>query len=99
MPPARSGVDSGFSSENATNAKMPERFPFPVSMKPVSMARRASADRRAGLLFGRGDTVRLAHHCDQQTRVEQALGHAFGIRQRHRLDHAGTAVDVIDAEM
>jgi hypothetical protein len=28
-------VDTGFPSENATNAKMLERFPFPVIVKPL----------------------------------------------------------------
>jgi hypothetical protein len=28
-------VESGFPSENASNAKMPERFLFPVSVKPL----------------------------------------------------------------
>jgi hypothetical protein len=32
---AKAGVESGFPSENAENAKMPERFLFPVYAKPL----------------------------------------------------------------
>jgi hypothetical protein len=32
--PAKAGVDTGFPSENAINAKMPERFLFSVIAKP-----------------------------------------------------------------
>ena len=35
MPPARTRVDTDFPSENAINAKMPERFLFPVIVKPL----------------------------------------------------------------
>src|SRR5258707_3102782 len=40
MSPARSGLESGFPSGNATNAKMLERFLFPVSVKPLQVTRR-----------------------------------------------------------
>jgi hypothetical protein len=32
---AKAGVESGFPSENATNAKMPERFLSPIYAKPL----------------------------------------------------------------
>src|SRR5262247_2362514 len=50
-------------------------------------------------VVGRGDAVRAADHGGEQAAVEQALGHALGIGERHRVDQAGAALDIVDAEL
>ena len=48
---------------------------------------------------GGSDALRAADDGDQETRVEQALGHPLGVVERHRIDQGGTALDIVDAEI
>src|SRR5262245_33583542 len=57
------------------------------------------AGRSSGNALGRGDALGAANDGDEETAVEQASGHALGIRERHGVDQAGAALDIVDAEI
>src|SRR6185312_16754598 len=57
------------------------------------------ASVRSSFRFGRGQTFRLSSHRDQHAAAEQALGHALGVVDGHRVDQLVAALDVIHAEI
>src|SRR6476619_5646347 len=56
------------------------------------------AGRCGDAALGRADAFRAADDGDEETRVEQSLGHPPGIVEGHGVDKGRTALDIVDAE-
>src|SRR5215211_3396140 len=57
------------------------------------------AGRASGSALRRGDALGAADDGDEHAAAEQSFGHALGIVQRHGIDQARAAIDIIDAEI
>src|SRR5258707_4129558 len=49
--------------------------------------------------FAGADALRGADDGDEETVCEQPFGHALGVRERHRIDETGAALNIVDAEI
>ena len=70
---------------------------FPARGRLSRLGGRVGRCRDATLC--RVDALGAADHGDEETWVEQALGHPFGVVQGHRIDQGRTALDIVNAEI